>query len=381
MRVFSIEKCLVFGFVLGSVVTCAQAGNDILYKRPVKLVIEDGQIVGLWQCAKGAVPEETRLSVAGPAVRNRLSRFALESSQEKSVVLPFQRPMEAWGIEGPVLWVLLRSESNVRKKHRFSLVSYSCDKKEIAARIQALPITKSGGEEYINLVPEVNPPLYYDIELTQGIPKLWIAYNRWLTVWQHVPEEQARPPSAPKAKKPTEWGTIPGDEIYGVPDWAHGWKRCGMYMKETRWKSIQVLRTSPALILDSGGAIYSIENNRAVVRIGGVNEDIATRCVLLHDQESKAYAVFSWDGRTAKPLDVQDKEKKNIASFTPAKDVETEVTKAVAVMMTQRDKDEKEVLELGKKQEAERKKKLAEEAKKPRPMTLQERLQQNERGK
>jgi hypothetical protein len=155
------------------------------------------------------------------------------------------------------------------------------------------------------------------------------------------------------------------------------WNKSGEYTLNTD-DEFSVIPWREGVIIGNQGEILQIVKDKIKPIASFLPEQLKKRRLVLVDiQEKKKHIAFRWDGTVAKPLDVQDKDKKNIEPFLPANDVDEKITKAVTVMMLQRDKDEKEVAEFRKKQQAERKEKLAEEAKMPKSMTLQERLQQN----
>ena len=223
-----------------------------------------------------------------------------------------------------------------------------------------------------------------------------LSHNGNIAVWTYYQEAEILAEwQYDKNKVARGIQTIRADK-YGIPDDLAFWVK-------QRTEKIQlserfvVIQGTPPLLLTQARNLYCLSSTgpELLSRISLFPDresprqtrslsvpDKVCMLVLLDDQEHRKSLIFSWDGKTATPLDIRDKAKKNIEPFLPAKDVDKKITKAVTTMMLQRDKDEKEVAGFCKKQqEIERVKKLTEEIKKPKPMTLQERLQQNEKGK
>lgn len=137
------------------------------------------------------------------------------------------------------------------------------------------------------------------------------------------------------------------------------------WRRTRRWKlslqgGFRVIPKGEGMIVGSQGKLFQIAKDRIEPIASSLPAQLKKNSlVLVNIRAGKGRIAFGWDGKSANPLDVQDKDKKNIEPFVPAKEVDAKIAKAVTVMMTQREKDKKEVAEFRKKQEEERKKKLA----------------------
>lgn len=219
------------------------------------------------------------------------------------------------------------------------------------------------------------------IALSRGIV-LWIRDANKLKVWKYNPDKinnnSGLPTIIPKGKR------FPGNTLH--------WDYTGEYYVDFA-ESFEVIYAPVPLVLTYRGNLFRLVDGKTRLltnvwnSANGDKPDTieptssqlsnSSRLVLLELQDQNKYALLRWDAGKLAPLDVQDKNNLNIEPFLPAKDVGPQIIKATSVMMKQMEKDEEEVAKLKIKQEAERKAKLAEEAKKPKSQTLQQRLQQN----
>jgi hypothetical protein len=227
-----------------------------------------------------------------------------------------------------------------------------------------------------------NSSFEYSLEAQSDTLVVWVYQGTVLSEWKYNPTKKAEFPKN---------GTIRVSSIdtEGIPDHLPYWEKARSYPNIVLKEKVHVIPGKEPLLLTDKAILYRLDDTGtewiADIRISSDNEvqakatipKLSTRYVLLQDQDRKKHVLFQWANKELTPLDVLDKEKQNIEPFLPAKDVDPKIIKAATVMLKQMQKDEQEVAEMKKELEAKRKAKAEEEAKKPKPQTLQERLQQN----
>lgn len=230
--------------------------------------------------------------------------------------------------------------------------------------------------------------LEYAFSVHDETVAVWVYQGSLLSQWRYNPKK----PLAPLKEGAISMFHLDRD---GIPDDLERWDKCGIYPIEFRG-GFRVIPAKEPLVLTDGGSLFRLADNKAslIAEIRPVvpGKDEAkpgatmpaasqpaggVRFVLLELQDQSKYALCQWNGAQLTAVDVQDRTKQNVVPFLPACEVKPEVVKAAAIMMSQLERDEKDVAALKKKQEEERKAKATEDARKPRPQTLQQRLQQN----
>jgi hypothetical protein len=231
--------------------------------------------------------------------------------------------------------------------------------------------------------------IYYNFMLRSGRLDVWLYQGSALCGYRHVSQvKEAKKQNDPEHnKEPQALVKLPE----GLPETFREWELIGVYPVKLKG-DFSIIHGKTPLLLTAGGEVYRLKDKKAerIMSVWPASEDnktskttdagsspLSRRLLLLEDQDRKKHVLFQWANKELTPLDVLDKEKQNIEPFLPAKDVDPKIIKAATVMLKQMQKDEQEVAEMKKELEAKRKAKAEEEAKKPKPQTLQERLQQN----
>ncbi|MBN2272115.1 MAG: hypothetical protein JXN61_15985 [Sedimentisphaerales bacterium] len=383
-----------------------------------QLCLNGGEMYGLWEVgvtsnandkqeARKLVNALHQLPVSSDVTEKQMSKTSLPSTQEG----------HCWTmLEGKPVFMSDMENSLVNTAFGFCIVLVNDhDFKRNALRRASTPGTGGFvprfGMQMIRLAP-VNEVLlwgqnqhpldwiawrsgiYYAFAVQSNSLDLWLYQGSAVCGFRYAPKAQAKNERNVESEQATP--DRPAEIAEGVPATFSDWKLIGAFPVKFHGNFTIVYSKEP-LALTAGGEVYRLTDGMAeritsVFPTGesSIPEDASSeekvrkskfptsrRLVLLEDQGKKKYVLFQWAGEELTPLDVQDKDKQNIEPFQPVKNVDPKIIKAATVMLKQMEKDEQEVAEFKRELEAKKKAQAEEEAKKPKPQTLQERLQQN----